>query len=200
MKQLTKDDERQLLYNAIVLDKKELFVQQYWRLVYDTVRRAFSRLNIEICNEDIEDMTQEVFIRLFDDDCHRLKSFNPMYGRLSSWIVRITSNAVIDCLRMKKDPISLSGKKQTDYLDDDATFEIDFTSSLNVEDAILLKEFRQYIKKKCPLNYLVVFDSMLSGLSADETALLIKKSDNAVYIIRSRLITILKTFVNENSG
>jgi len=201
MKKLTKDEEKQLLYNVIVLDNKEMIVQQYWRLVYDTVRRAFNRLNVEICEQDIEDMTQEIFIRLFDDDCRRLKIFNPMYGCLSSWIVRISSNAVIDCLRKKKDPISLSGKNKTDYPDGDETndsFETDSTSSLHVEDAIVLKEFKTYIKKQCPPHYLVVFDSMISGRSADETALLIKKSGNAVYIIRSRLITLLKNFVDES--
>jgi len=66
-------------------------VSRYKKLVYSTV------YYFEKEHEDVSDITQEVFIRVYKS----LDKYNPQF-KFSTWIVRITRNLCLDTLRKKK--------------------------------------------------------------------------------------------------
>ena len=69
----------------------EEIVTKYKKLVYSVVYKMISD------REEVNDVSQEVFIRLYKS----LEKYNPEY-KMSTWIVKITSNLCLDTLRKKK--------------------------------------------------------------------------------------------------
>jgi RNA polymerase sigma-70 factor (ECF subfamily) len=69
----------------------EEIVRRYKKLVYSVVYKMISD------KEEVNDISQEVFIRLYKS----LERYNPEY-KMSTWIVKITSNLCLDTLRKKK--------------------------------------------------------------------------------------------------
>lgn len=66
-------------------------VTRYKRLIYTVVYKFFND------REDTNDVTQEVFIRIYKS----LGSYNPQF-KFSTWSVKIATNLCLDILRKKK--------------------------------------------------------------------------------------------------
>jgi len=67
----------------------EELVRNHARLVYGACYRFTGR------GEDSQDLTQEVFLRVF----RRLHTFNPESGAFRTWLLRLTRNLLIDNYR-----------------------------------------------------------------------------------------------------
>lgn len=67
----------------------EELVRNHTRLVYGACYRFTGR------GEDSQDLTQEVFLRVF----RRLHTFNPASGAFRTWLLRLTRNLLIDNYR-----------------------------------------------------------------------------------------------------
>ena len=70
----------------------EELVRSHTRLVYGACYRFTGRA------EDANDLTQEVFLRVF----RSLHTFNPESGAFRTWLVRLTRNLLIDNYRKNK--------------------------------------------------------------------------------------------------
>lgn len=82
------------LIQKILSGDGELFselVTRYKRLIYSVVYNMISN------KEDVSDISQEVFIRLYK----ALDRYNPEY-KFSTWSVKITTNYCLDVLRKKR--------------------------------------------------------------------------------------------------
>lgn len=100
------------LINQCLDGKQEAFaeiVSRYKKLVYSVV---YNMINDK---QDINDISQEVFIRLYKS----MDKYNPEY-KFSTWTVRITTNYCLDVLRKKKvesvpidEAIGLAGSEDT---------------------------------------------------------------------------------------
>ena len=78
------------------------FCGRYTPLVYSVVRRILRRGHSgrhNAAREDVEEIVQEVFLRLVKDDSRLLRSFDPDKGKMSTWLSRIAENAARDALR-----------------------------------------------------------------------------------------------------
>lgn len=86
-------------------------------------------------NEDIEDILQEVFLKVY-------KSLNLFDGDLkfSTWIYQITRNATIDAIRKKQ------VRPQTVWLEDDEMVKL-FRSNTDIKKQLERKEDRQAVRK-----------------------------------------------------
>ena len=51
---------------------------------------------------EIDDIFQEVFVRLVKDDFRLLKTFDPSRATLSTWLTIVARSTAIDCLRRKR--------------------------------------------------------------------------------------------------
>ena len=70
----------------------EEIVQSYSRRIYNLAYRFTSRA------DSAEDLTQEVFIRVY----HSLDQYNPKQGDLQNWLMRLARNLIIDDYRKRQ--------------------------------------------------------------------------------------------------
>ena len=69
----------------------ELVIREYSRRVYNLAYRFTGR------HESAEDLTQEVFVRVY----RSLEQYDPQAGDLANWLMRLARNLVIDDYRKR---------------------------------------------------------------------------------------------------
>lgn len=89
---LTKDEELVKQCMAGDAGAWEQIVREYSRRVYNLAYRFTGR------HESAEDLTQEVFIRIY----RSLDQYDPALGELSNWLMRLARNLVIDDYRKRQ--------------------------------------------------------------------------------------------------
>lgn len=87
-------------------------MKKYYQLIYNLVYRMISK------KEDVEDLTQEAFIKAFNS----LQNFDKQFS-FSTWLFKIATNNAIDYLRKKK-LATFSIDKEIESDDNDYKFEI----------------------------------------------------------------------------
>lgn len=90
----------------------EKLMKKYYQMIYNLVYRMISR------KEDVEDLTQEAFIKAFNS----LQNFDKQFA-FSTWLFKIATNNAIDYLRKKK-LSTFSIDKEIAADDSDYKFEI----------------------------------------------------------------------------
>lgn len=90
----------------------ERLMRKYYQLIYNLVYRMISR------KEDVEDLTQEAFIKAFNS----LANFDRQFA-FSTWLFKIATNNAIDYLRKKK-LSTFSIDKEIESEDGEMKFEI----------------------------------------------------------------------------
>lgn len=90
----------------------EKLMNKYYQLIYNLVYRMISR------KDDVEDLTQEAFIKAFNS----LQNFDKQFA-FSTWLFKIATNNAIDYLRKKK-LSTFSIDKEIEADDSDYKFEI----------------------------------------------------------------------------
>lgn len=74
----------------------EAFVRRYARLIVAAVRGFVQGTG------EVEDLTQEVFLRLCRDDFRLLRSYDPARASLSTWLTIVSRSTVRDALRRRR--------------------------------------------------------------------------------------------------
>jgi RNA polymerase sigma factor (sigma-70 family) len=126
-KSASKLEDYDLIGNAIKGDQSayDRLMKKYYKLVYNLIYRMIYN------KEDVEDLTQEAFIKAFNS----LEKFDHQFA-FSTWLYKIASNNCIDYLRKKKlNTISID--KEIDSEDEDLRFEIpdnDYKPDRNILD------------------------------------------------------------------
>ena len=71
----------------------DAFVRRYGGLVVAAVR------GVAMAQPEVEDLTQEVFVRLCKDDFRLLRSYDPERASLSTWITIVARSTARDAMR-----------------------------------------------------------------------------------------------------
>ena len=90
---------RDSLPDALLRGEKaawDAFVRRYGGLVVAAVR------GVAIVHGEVEDLTQEVFVRLCKDDFRLLRSYDPVRASLSTWITIVARSTARDGLRRRR--------------------------------------------------------------------------------------------------
>ena len=90
---------RDSLPDALLRGEKtawDAFVRRYGGLVVAAVR------GVAMAHGEIEDLTQEVFVRLCKDDFRLLRSYDPARASLSTWITIVARSTARDGLRRRR--------------------------------------------------------------------------------------------------
>ncbi len=191
MKKLTPVEEQMLLDEIIKNGKKEKLIQQYWALIYYIVKKTFRQKYLLFSDDDIFELRNEVFLKLLDNDCKRLKVYNKNMGvSLTGWIVLITIRTVIDCVK-KKDPVGINKRKQTISFENISNFKKNVNTQKNIENNLFLNQAID----KLPFPYKDVLQLYLIGYSMDEIAKNIGKSVPATVTIKSRAVKKIKEII-----
>ena len=80
----------------------QAFCQDHAGLVLHVVRQTFARYGVGGDAYDIEDVGQEVFIRLSKQDFALLKRFDPARAKLTTFLRVVASSTTIDWLRRRR--------------------------------------------------------------------------------------------------
>jgi len=147
-------------------DAFEQMVDRYKRLVYSVAINMFKD------REEVYDVSQEVFIKIYKS----LDKYNSEY-KLSTWIVRITTNHCLDILRKKK-PQTVSLDKVAEVSRKKDTPEERY---INKEEK---KELRDAIGSLPEKYRLLIILYHRQGLSYDEIA---KITGEPMSIVKNRL-------------
>jgi RNA polymerase sigma-70 factor (ECF subfamily) len=78
------------------------FVEHYAGIVYAAVRKALERHTGRVHAADLQDASNEVFLRLIKDDYRLLRTFNPDRASLSTWLTVVARSTAIDYLRKSR--------------------------------------------------------------------------------------------------
>jgi len=136
MKYDSKSEDLKLITSAKKGEQSayEKLMKKYRPLISNLIARVIKQ------TDDIEDLTQETFIKAFQS----LEKFDNQFS-FSTWLFKIASNNCIDYLRKKK-LRTFSIDKQIDNTDEEIYFEIPDTD-LMPDKKIVDKERKQIIEE-----------------------------------------------------
>ncbi|MEZ4528460.1 MAG: sigma-70 family RNA polymerase sigma factor [Desulfobacterales bacterium] len=147
MKQITKRRHR-ILDDCLNQGKKEGIVRQYYRLIIKIVRDRVEKESLFYSKEDIDDIVHDVFVRIFDNHCRRLRQYDPVKGKnLAYWIILIALQTTSDFIaRKKKDQFFEPESGETD--DENSSPELNYEMNLYQEENRMeaRSELRRIIK------------------------------------------------------
>ena len=183
--------ESELLKGCISGDKESwsLFVKQYNKLIYHTIYKTL-RVNGQPTDpEDVNDLFQEVFTSFCENDCKKLRAFDPQKGvKLSSWLRMIAVRMTIDHLRKSKPVASL------DALPVEPSQAGGQEGLLDDESLKLLGEVIEHLSTKDKLLIELLY---MKELPAEEVAQILNISAGALYTRKNRVIEKMRKIAEE---
>ena len=82
-------------------DKKawDAFVERFARVIFAAVHRTLARYGAAADEAEVQDVAQEVFVRLIKDDYRLLRRYDPSKSRLTTWLTIVARSTAIDHVR-----------------------------------------------------------------------------------------------------
>ena len=108
-------DDLELLQKCINGDKlsREEFLGRYSRLIYSYIHHIINSKGFSHDQGLIQDIFQEIFRTLYDNNCDKLKSFKAKnHSTLATWLRQVVINFTIDYLRRVKVFVSLDAENE----------------------------------------------------------------------------------------
>lgn len=199
-----REEESQLLHECLNLGKGDKLIRFSWNMVCFSIRKIFTLKNMQFTEDDIEDLRNEVFLRLFDKGCRKLRQYEANRGMsLRGWIRMITAQTVLLYIR-KKDRSGRLGENNMVFLDPDkidANIPIpdqameDLNKRFDARERLV--QVTEKIRKLPYMKRLVLELHFLGGLSFQEIASLTNKKIGNIYAIRCRATEQLKEMMGE---
>lgn len=175
-------DERALVERAQQGDAEALselyerYLPRVYRFVAARLRRA----------EDVEDVTEEVFLKVIDN-LGRYRWRGLPFG---AWIFRIARNEVVTFIRRQK------LREHTDPLDDRIR-DSESGQAVRIEERDRMEAVRAAIGQLPPAQREVIELRFVAGLSVAETAKVLGKSENNVKVLQHKGIARLQRLLKE---
>ncbi len=175
------------------------FVRHYSYLVYRTVQYTLQNRHVAFIPDDVRDLHNTVFLKLFENNCKKLAQFKGRNGcSLATWVRLVALRIVLNELR-RRGMDSITGRRQLvgiDYIKELEDDQISALAILEKADRIkLLKSGVQGLPPRYRLFYRLHFEQ---ELSVKEVARTMQISVDNVYTVKHRTIKKLKVFVAEN--
>lgn len=80
----------------------DAFVASFARVIYAAVLRTMRTRWPAVAEQDVQDATQEVFLRLVRNDYRLLRRFDPTRASLATWLTLVARSTAIDRLRARQ--------------------------------------------------------------------------------------------------
>ncbi len=180
------EKEKALLAGCLKGDKAawDALVLQYSKLAYSTIRKTLTLHHAFAQDDIVEDLHQDFFLRLCENDFRKLRQFKGERGcSLASWLRIIAVRLTVDYLRLKRP----------------TTVEVQETLASDqpeTPDTLIDREEERQIAKALdslsPRDRLFVDLHFYRGLPPEEVAAILNVSVAAVYTLKSRLLDKLR--------
>lgn len=183
--------EKELLKECIKGDKKvwDLFVDRYTKLIYNTILKTLQMYRSEFLYHDLEDIHNNIFLSLIEDDYKKLRQYKGLNGcTVSSWIMVIATNTTLNFIKRNKTSISLD-----DPLDEDRSLRDTIPDPQpsvikqleELEQSEMLKEIMDGLGSDDKLFLKYYYEE---ELSPEEIAGIMNLSVSAIYSKKNRII------------
>jgi len=177
-------------------------VEEYSGIVSYGVSVIFQQFGRPSRKEEIEDMSQEVFLALFDQDARKLRQYQGRNGcSLASWIRVVANRLTIDRLRKEGRTISLDdpGNAEATKIRDTRPDAAPGPEP-QVEEAMRAARVREMIDDLQPKDRMFVRLFYFKGLPIEEVAQALDITTNAAYVRKMRLHEKLRRIATTKFG
>ena len=199
-----KDPTMELLRACIRGDAaaRRRFVEEYSGIVSYGVTVIFQQFGRPSRREEIEDLCQDVFLALFDQDARKLRQYQGRNGcSLASWIRVVANRLTIDRLRREGRTVSLDDPDNWESARvRDAEPDGKPGPEPQVEEAERASKVREMILQLPPKDQAFVQLFYFQGLPIEEVARTIGITTNAAYVRKMRLHDKLRRLVAGRFG
>jgi RNA polymerase sigma factor (sigma-70 family) len=199
-----KDPTMELLRACIRGDAaaRRRFVEEYSGIVSYGVTVIFQQFGRPSRREEIEDLCQDVFLALFDQDARKLRQYQGRNGcSLASWIRVVANRLTIDRLRREGRTVSLDDPDNWETARvRDAEPDGKPGPEPQVEEAERASKVREMILQLPPKDQAFVQLFYFQGLPIEEVARTIGITTNAAYVRKMRLHDKLRRLVSGRFG
>ena len=170
------------------------FVKEFSDLVYRSVRYTLWVKNVYFIQDDLEDLHNTVFLKLFENQAKKLGQYQGKNGcGLGNWIRIITVRIVLNHIR-KKGLDSITGQQKRIPLENIPELSLADPGPLaEIEEAERQQSLKDEIRNLPPRDRLFLLLHYENGYSLKEVAETMKLSLNNAYIIKHRAIQKLKS-------
>lgn len=83
------------------------FVARFNPYLYSAVRKTYGAYLLHFSDEEVEDVVQECYAKLVNDEYRLLRTFDERKARFSTWLTLIAKSTAIDHLRRRKEHLHI---------------------------------------------------------------------------------------------
>jgi RNA polymerase sigma factor (sigma-70 family) len=192
-------EDRRLLSRCFSGNRKaaETLVRRFSDLVYGAVQYTLMNKQVSFNKYDLEDLHNTIFLRLFENECKRLRQYQGKNGcSLRSWIRMVAVRTVLEHLR-KNGLDSMVWQKKLVPIEQAFGIkhdEIEPWAAMNKEkQGHLLQDGIQSLSSRYKLFMKLYFEQ---GLSIAQVAEIMQISIEHAYTVKHRAIQKLKLYVD----
>jgi len=180
-------------------DARRRLVAEYTGIVSYGVSVIFQQFGRPSRKEEIEDICQDVFLALFDQDARKLRQYQGRNGcSLASWLRVVANRLTIDRLRREGRTVSLDDPNNIEsWRVREAQPDAKPGPEPQVEEAQRAARVRELIAQLPPKDQLFVQLFYFQGLPIEEVANTIGITTNAAYVRKMRLHEKLRRLIAE---
>lgn len=183
-------------------EARRRFVEEYSGIVSFGVSVIFQQFGRPSRKEEIEDLCQDVFLSLFDQDARKLRQYQGRNGcSLASWVRVVANRLTIDRLRREGRTVSLDdpGNAETSRVRD-AHPDARPGPEPQVEEARRAQRVREMIEDLPSKDQVFVRLFYFQGMPIEEVANTIGITTNAAYVRKMRLHEKLRRIATTKFG
>lgn len=173
--------------DAVLIQKAQQGLTEAFGELYERYSATIFRF---VClrigsREDAEDLTEEIFLRAW----HNLPKYDERGIPFAAYLFQVARNALIDHYRKNKNPLS-SIDEDINLGGEDPDPEDTVSRKIDFQDL-------QRVMETLPEDYKNVLTlRFLSGLSPEETANMMNRSEGAIRVLQFRALAALKRLLN----
>lgn len=156
----------------------DIFVDRIYQYVYYRVRSK----------DDVEDITQQVFIRAWK----AINKYRITSKPFIAWLLKISQNLVRDFYRSRKVTISIDNEMEIPGADE--------SPERQAESEYEQKEIRRIISALPDEQRQVIMMKFIEGFSYTEIAASLQKSEGAIRVIQHRALKKMRSMLEEEKN
>jgi len=168
------------------------FIGQFSNLVYRSVQGTLRTKQKAFQPEDLADFHNTVFLKLFDQNCKKLRQYEGKNGcSLASWIRMISVQTVLDHLRRTRDAIAVPRRTiSIDFLQHPSSEEPSVLEAIHHKEQV--RRLTDAVERLKPRDQLFVKLCCLQEMPIHRVAGIMNITENNAYSIKHRIIKRLK--------
>lgn len=206
---MTIAEEKELLEKVLSEDKQSYdgFVRKYTKLIYNSIYRTLELKGYKIAPDLVDDLHQEVFLSLIDDNFRKLRTFKwERNCSLATWLGVVTRNLVLNFIRTdtKYKSITKSIDEEIDEEKESSLKDIIKDESPSIKEKMdkesTVNLLNRHLEKLNITEGTILEMFYVQDLPLEEIARVLGKSEDAVFMQKKRLIAQLQEKIKKDVG